>query len=164
MMVSNFLFELGCEELPSRAVLPLAKEFSEQMITALEKAGLKHGAIHYFATPRRIALLIYDLAVQQPSQLITRKGPAIGASYDEEGNASPALLGFAKSCGVDVGQLTRIQTEKGEWMAYALHAKANKTIDLLPVMVRQCLSNLTITKPMRWGLMRLNLYVLCIGW
>lgn len=150
-MVNDFIFELGCEELPSGAVLPLASAFAQHMVDSLEKAQLAHGPIKIFASPRRIALFIKSLEVEQKAQKITRKGPAFIAAYDKEGKPTQALLGFAKSCATEVDRLSKIETDKGAWMIYEMESAGKKTSALLPDMVRQSLSNLPIAKPMRWG-------------
>ncbi|CEG57382.1 glycine--tRNA ligase subunit beta [Legionella fallonii] len=150
-MVNDFIFELGCEELPSGAVWPLANEFANQLITALDKAQLSHGEVKRFATPRRLAVMICDLQTEQESQTVTRRGPAVAAAYDAEGQPTPALLGFAKSCGVAVEQLIKVETDKGDWMVYETRDSGKATKELLPVLISQCLASLPIAKPMRWG-------------
>lgn len=150
-MVNDFIFELGCEELPSGSVWPLADEFANQLLAALDKAQLGYGAVKRFASPRRIAVAIFDLQAEQKSQSVTRRGPAFAAAYDKEGKPTPALLGFAKSCGVDVEKLSRIETDKGDWIVYETLSQGNKTKDLLPALISQSLAALPITKPMRWG-------------
>lgn len=150
-MVNDFIFELGCEELPSGAVWPLADELAKQLILALDKAQLTHGDVKPFATPRRIAVRIKDLQVEQASQQVTRRGPAANAAFDSAGNPTQALLGFAKSCGVEVSQLTRTQTDKGEWMVHESISSGAKTKDILPGLIAQALAALPIAKPMRWG-------------
>ncbi|RUR16160.1 glycine--tRNA ligase subunit beta [Legionella sp. km535] len=150
-MVNDFIFELGCEELPSAAVWPLADEFANQLLAALDKAQLSYGEVKRFATPRRLAVLIRDLQSEQKSQTVTRKGPAAIAAYDKEGNPTPALTGFAKSCGVPVEALTRIQTDKGDWMVCEIQNAGAQTKTLLPAMVVQSIASLSIAKPMRWG-------------
>lgn len=150
-MVNDFIFELGCEELPSGAVWPLANEFSTRLLAALDKAQLSYGEVKRFATPRRLAIVIHDLQTEQESQKVMRRGPAAIAAYDSEGNPTPALLGFAKSCSVTVDALTKIQTDKGEWIVFETQSEGTKTKDLLPGLVSQSLESLPIAKPMRWG-------------
>ncbi|KTC79191.1 glycyl-tRNA synthetase beta chain [Legionella cherrii] len=150
-MVNDFIFELGCEELPSGSVWPLADEFANQLLAALDKAQLEYGEVKRFATPRRIAIAIFDLQEEQKSQSVTRRGPAFAAAYDKDGKPTAALLGFAKSCGVDVDKLSRIETDKGDWIVYETLSQGNKTKDLLPVLIGQSLAALPIAKPMRWG-------------
>ncbi|MCW8410242.1 glycine--tRNA ligase subunit beta [Legionella sp. PATHC035] len=150
-MVNDFIFELGCEELPSGSVWPLADEFANQLLAALDKAQLEYGEVKRFATPRRIAIAIFDLQDEQKSQSVTRRGPAFAAAYDKDGKPTAALLGFAKSCGVDVDKLSRIETDKGDWIVYETLSQGNKTKDLLPALIGQSLAALPIAKPMRWG-------------
>lgn len=150
-MVNDFIFELGCEELPSKSVRLLADELANNLLVALDKAQLSYGEVERFATPRRIALVIHDLQSEQPSQIITKKGPALAAAFDKEGHPTTALLGFAKSCGVDCSLLSKMKTDKGEWMVYEHPSQAIQTSALLPLMVTQSLAALPIPKPMRWG-------------
>ena len=150
-MVNDFIFELGCEELPSGAVWPLADEFANHLLAALDKAQLSYGEVKRFATPRRLAIVINDLQASQKSQTVTRRGPAAVAAYDKEGKPTPALTGFAKSCGVEVEQLSRIQTDKGDWMVCETSTSGSQTKTLLPALISQSLASLPIAKPMRWG-------------
>lgn len=150
-MVNDFIFELGCEELPSAAVWPLANEFANYLLAALDKAQLSYGEVKRFATPRRLAIVIRDVQTEQASQTVSRKGPAALAAFDQDGNPTPALAGFAKSCGVPVESLKRIQTDKGDWMVCETKSTGSKTKDLIPTLVSQALAALPIAKPMRWG-------------
>lgn len=150
-MLNDLLFELGTEELPSGAVWPLADALANNVVAGLAKANIQHGNVYRYATPRRLAILIHDVQAQQPGQTISRRGPAVAAAVDAEGQPLPALLGFAKSCGVGVDKLTTTKTDKGEWWVYnAVSAEAN-TRDLLPAMVNEAIAQLPIAKPMRWG-------------
>ncbi|OCH96922.1 glycine--tRNA ligase subunit beta [Legionella jamestowniensis] len=150
-MVNDFLFELGCEELPSGAVWPLTNALTVNLLAALDKAQIGYGATHSFATPRRLAVRISNLQDEQPTQTVSRRGPAVAAAYDANGQPTPALLGFAKSCGVEVEALSINKTDKGEWLVYESVSQGAKTSDLLPELIAQALTNLPIPKPMRWG-------------
>lgn len=150
-MANDFLFELGCEELPSAAVLPLAQALADNLKAALDKAQLAHSQPRIFATPRRLAVYIAELANEQPSQTNVRRGPAVNAAFNAEGQPTPALLGFARSCGVDVDDLVRLSTDKGEWLVYEAQNQGAETKTLLPAMIAQALADLPIPKPMRWG-------------
>ncbi len=149
--MSDFIFELGCEELPSAAVWPLADELATHFIKELEKAQLSYGIVQRYATPRRLAFIVRELQQEQKSQVQTRRGPALAAAYDPQGNPTPALLGFAKSCGVCFEDLTVLKTEKGEWLVWECHSAGAPTVHLLPAMIQNALAALSITKPMRWG-------------
>ena len=150
-MVNDFLFELGTEELPSGAVLPLAIALADNLTACFAKATLQHGNVHYFATPRRLAVLVHDLQSEQPSQIIARRGPANAAALDAKGQPTQALLGFAKSCGVTIDALKTTKTDKGEWWVYEAMRASTPTRDLLPGMVNEAIAALPIAKPMHWG-------------
>jgi glycyl-tRNA synthetase beta chain len=151
LMVNDFIFELGCEELPSRAVWPLASELANGIRAGLDKVQLSYAQIHCFATPRRLAVLVHELQEAQANQTVTRRGPAEAAAFDKEGNPTAALLGFATSCGVAVDQLSTLRTEKGAWMVYETVQKGGAAKTVLPQLVKQALAQLPIAKPMRWG-------------
>lgn len=150
-MVNDFLFELGCEELPSGAVQPLAESLKTSVTAALDKAQLSYDAIRCIAAPRRLGLVITGLLSEQPSQTSLRRGPAVSAAYDAEGQPTPALKGFARSCGVEVADLSVQRSDKGEWLVYESHSTGVKTTDLLPGIIQQAIAALPIAKPMRWG-------------
>ena len=150
-MLSDLLFELGTEELPSGAVWPLAEALANNLVAGFAKATIQHGTVHHFSTPRRLAVIIYDVALTQPSQTLSRRGPSMAAALNADGTPSMALLGFAKSCGVTVDKLTTLETDKGAWWTYeAINAGAN-TSDLLPGMIKDAMAALPLAKPMRWG-------------
>lgn len=150
-MLNDLLFELGTEELPSGAVLPLAEALACQFKMLLEKENIQHGEIHSFATPRRLAVLIDDVEAMQGHQKISRRGPAVSATTSSDGRPHPALLGFAKSCGVSIDDLSTLKTDKGAWWMYEAEKPGVKTCDLLPSLINEAVAGLPIPKPMRWG-------------
>ncbi|MDP3561585.1 MAG: glycine--tRNA ligase subunit beta [Legionellaceae bacterium] len=151
MKSHDFLFELGTEELPSGAVKLLSESLASNISAALSKGNIGYGKVRAFATPRRLAVLIHDVETTQASQSISRRGPAVNVSMDAEGKPLPALLGFAKSCGVGIDALTQITTDKGTWWAYEALQPGMQTRDLLLSLVNDSLAALPIAKPMRWG-------------
>jgi len=151
MKRDDFLVEIHTEELPPKSLRKLGVTFYEQIIAALKKADLNHGEAKWFATPRRLAVLISDLDATQPNQEIERKGPAIAAAFDASGKPTPACVGFAKSCGVTPDDLIKIKTPQGEWMGYKQKTQGKSVAELLPTIVNQALLTLPIAKRMRWG-------------
>lgn len=150
-MLNDFLFELGTEELPSGAVWSLVDALANNLLAGFLKANIKHGELRRFATPRRLAILIQDVETKQAGQEINRRGPAVANSVDAEGQPLPALLGFAKSCGVSVDKLTTVKTDKGEWWSYSAMSAETDTRNLLINMINEALTQLPIAKPMKWG-------------
>lgn len=150
-MTTTLLIEIGVEELPTKAVTALATAGRDLWAQALSDAALAHGNIDTFATPRRLAWRIHDLAGKQPDQKIERKGPSLAAAKDKDGNWTKAALGFAASCGVEASDLGVEETGKGAWLTY--HGEqAGQTLEtLLPELFRHVCDNLPIAKRMRWG-------------
>ena len=144
--MNDVLFELGSEELPSGAVFPLANALADNLVAALFKANLTHGEVTRFATPRRLAVLIQDVQMEQSTQSLSRRGPNASLASD-----APAVVGFARSCGVNVDQLTHTTTDKGSWWGYESIKPGAHLRDLLPAMVNHAVATLPIAKPMRWG-------------
>lgn len=145
-MSNDLLFELGTEELPSGAVELLSNALADNLIAAFNAANLSYGEVRRFATPRRLAVLICDVQMTQESQSVVRRGPSVAS-----GAPTPALIGFAKSCGVTVEQLTTTKTDKGEWWIYESIKEGATTQALLPSMIANAIDALPIPKPMRWG-------------
>ena len=148
---ADLLFELGTEELPPTALKRLSEALTNEFTTGLNRVGLTHGEVTPFATPRRLGLLIKACALQQPDRETERRGPALQAAFDKAGNPTSAAKGFAKSCGTDVDQLFRINTDKGEWLAYRLIETGKSAAELLPEIAETSLNRLPIPKRMRWG-------------
>lgn len=147
----DFLFELGCEELPATQIAPLMNALEQEFIQALNAAKLEFKAVSSFATPRRLALLCTQLNYQQAQQKIMKRGPAVVAAFDKAGKPSAAAEGFARSCGVAVSELARMVNDKGEWLAYEHVEEGKSTKELLPNLLEVILKKLPMKKTMRWG-------------
>jgi glycyl-tRNA synthetase beta chain len=151
MATQDFLVELGTEELPPKALKPLSDAFTQGICKGLEDAGIAFGKVEAFATPRRLAVRIRALGDAQPDKPIEKRGPAVKAAFDDSGNPTRALTGFATSLGVTADQLDTLETDKGAWVVYRTIEKGRPTVDLLPELVDQSLAGLPIPKRMRWG-------------
>lgn len=147
----DLLVEIGTEELPPKALGRLTESFARALEAGLRDAGLAPRAVHPYGTPRRLAALFRDVAAGQADREVVRRGPALQAAFDEEGNASKAALGFARSCGVAVEDLDRLETEKGSWVVFRSVEPGRATAELVPELVRGALAALPIPKRMRWG-------------
>ena len=151
MATQDFLVELGTEELPPKALKPLSDAFTQGICKGLEDAGIAFGKVEAFATPRRLAVRIRALGDAQPDKPVEKRGPAVKAAFDDSGNPTRALTGFATSLGVTPDQLDTLETDKGAWVVYRTIEKGRPTVDLLPELVDQSLAGLPIPKRMRWG-------------
>ncbi|KHF26537.1 glycine--tRNA ligase subunit beta [Solemya velum gill symbiont] len=151
MSTNDLLFELGTEELPPTALKRLRNALEQHFVDGLDKTGLQHGTCKSFASPRRLALLIEDVATRQADREIEKRGPAVAAAFDADGNPTKAAEGFARSCGTSVDQLERMSTDKGEWLYYKVEEKGKDAAELLPQIAMDALNQLPIPKRMRWG-------------
>ena len=151
MTTETLLIELGTEELPPKALQTLAKTFFAQIKAQLEKAELSFSDIKWFATPRRLAVSVTELAACQADKIVEKRGPAVNVAFDSEGNASKAAQGWARSNGISVEQAERLVTDKGEWLLYKAEQKGQSVAELIPAMVNNAIAKLPIPKPMRWG-------------
>lgn len=150
---ADLLIELGCEELPPKTLPLLAESLLSGFCTQLEKAGISFDAdaSRVYYTPRRLALLMSQVADGQPHQVLERKGPAVTAAFDADGNPTPAALGFARSVGKSVEDLDTLKTKQGEWLFCKVEKAGESLSDLLFPMLEKGLADLPVAKPMRWA-------------
>ena len=150
-MSNDLLIELGTEELPPKALKKLSDAFTAGIVDGLKKAGFAIDEVESFAAPRRLAVLIKDVDASQPDREIERKGPALKAAYDADGNPTKAVMGFARSCGAEVSDLQQQETDKGIWLVFKATEKGKVLSALIEDIINQSLSRLPIPKRMRWG-------------
>ncbi len=150
-LFADLLFELGTEELPPLALTRLADALANGIIEGLDQVSLSHADVQVFATPRRLAVLIPDCQTRQADQSLQRKGPAVKAAFDADGNPTRAATGFASSCGLSVDQLQTETTNKGEWLVAMIDKPGQTANELLPEIASRALDKLPIPKRMRWG-------------
>jgi glycyl-tRNA synthetase beta chain len=154
MSTAPLLIELLSEELPPKALKRLSEAFGAQLGSALATSGFiarRGGAHELFATPRRLAVRFETVLAKQPEREITRKGPAVQAGLDSAGKPTQALIGFARSCGVEATALERIREGKAEYFAFR-STKPGESLDAhLASLVSDALKKLPIPKVMRWG-------------
>lgn len=163
MSTQHFLVEIGTEELPPKSLKKLSTAFSKGVLDGLTEAGLSFSASKSFASPRRLAIRVEDLATQQPEKSVEKRGPSKKAAYDADGNPTRALTGFTGSLGIDPSQLEEMETPKGAWLVYKSTEAGQQTIALLNNIVEQSLNKLPIPKRMRWGAQRVE-FVRPVQW
>ena len=150
MSAQDFLVELGTEELPPKALSTLGDAFLAGIEKGLQAAGLNYTAKQVYAAPRRLAVLIRQLDVQQPDRSINIDGPPMQAAFNAEGQPTQAALGFAKKCGVELSEID----QSGAKLRFSQHIAGKATASLLPTIVEDSLNDLPIPKRMRWGASR----------
>jgi len=147
----DFLVEIGAEEMPPKSLAALGEAFRDGVVAGLEAGGLSHGAVQAYFTPRRLAVLVRKLLDRQPEQRVERRGPPVKAAFDAAGQPTRAATAFAESCGVAVGELTRIADDKGEFLFCRTTRAGSPAAKLLPGIVQAALDKLPIARRMRWG-------------
>ena len=145
------LFELGLEELPPKALPSLRDALLAETLRGLREAGLEPTSNVAYATPRRLALRFDGIPKRQPEQVISRRGPALSAAFDADGNPTRAAEGFARSCGVSVADLGREESGKGIYLSFHEQRPGAALEELLPTILNAALAALPTPKRMRWG-------------
>ncbi|MBV4540349.1 glycine--tRNA ligase subunit beta [Pseudomonas vlassakiae] len=149
MSAQDFLVELGTEELPPKALASLGDAFLAGIEKGLQAAGLNYTGKQVYAAPRRLAVLIRQLDVQQPDRSINIDGPPLQAAF-KDGEPTQAALGFAKKCGVELAEID----QSGAKLRFSQHIPGKATASLLPTIVEDSLNDLPIPKRMRWAASR----------
>jgi len=151
MSAHDLLFELLTEELPPRTLPALSLALTTGLAKGLDTAGIPHGEVRGFATPRRLAVQVKKLAEHQPDKQVERRGPPLANSFDAQGAPTQAASAFAKNCGVPVAELAQLKTDKGAWLVFRGTERGSATTALLVDIVNQAIAGLPIAKRMRWG-------------
>lgn len=147
----DLLVEIGTEELPPKALRHMRDALRTSLDTLLTENHLIHGDSHAYATPRRLAVLVKDVPVAQSDREITKRGPALQAAFDTDGNPTKPAEGFARSCGVAVTDLEQLETDKGSWLVFNSTATGKAATEIIPRLLAKALKTLPMPKRMRWG-------------
>ncbi|MGP5210577.1 glycine--tRNA ligase subunit beta [Psychrobacter alimentarius] len=161
--MSTILFELGCEELPPKSLKPLRDALQASVTEQLSEAEITFDSIKAFAAPRRLAIQIEGISDKQPDRTEQKRGPAIKAAFDSDGNPTRAAMGFAKGLGIEASELITINTDKGDYVGFEQTISGQATTELLPTIFQTALDSLPIAKRMRSGASR-NEFVRPVQW
>ena len=151
MTTENLLIELGTEELPPKALKKLALAFKDGLVAQIDAAELSFSDVEWFAAPRRLAVRVNGLQSQQADKEVEKRGPAVKAAFDADGNATKAAMGWARGCGIDVSEASRLKTDKGEWLLHTATVAGKSLESLVEEFIVKAIKQLPIPKPMRWG-------------
>ena len=149
-MTTTFLFEIGCEELPSSSLEQLSHALVSGFESTLRAENVHSAGIRAIAAPRRIGVLIQDLADATEPKALSKRGPAVSQAY-QDGQPTGALIGFCKGLGITPDAVSIEETDKGAWVSYHSIQPGQPIAELLPRLVQHVVSQLPMTKPMRWG-------------
>ena len=148
---ADFLVEIGTEELPPRALRELELAFATGVRQRIAASGLGGSQSQSFATPRRLAVLVHGVHLEQPAQKIEKRGPPLKVAFDAAGKPTRAALAFADSCGAPVASLEKLEIPAGAWLVFRGESTGKPARELLPGIVAEALAELPVPRRMRWG-------------
>jgi glycyl-tRNA synthetase beta chain len=163
MATENLLVELGTEELPPKALKSLGLAFADGICAGMRQRELGYGEVEWFASPRRLAVLVRDLQQQAADRELELLGPPLDRARDAEGNWTAAAAGFARKQGVDPDQLQPIDTPKGPRLGLRRVEPGISACECLNEVIRDSIHQLPIPKRMRWGASRVE-FVRPVHW
>lgn len=149
-MSRDLLFEIGVEELPAGYVPPALEQLERGVRDGLATLRLSAGGTTTWGTPRRLTVLVRDVAERQTDFDEEAMGPAAKVAFDAEGRPTKALVGFCAGKGVDVAAVRRVETPKGEYVAVTVHHVGRAALEVLPALLATVAQGLQFPKTMRW--------------
>ena len=148
--MTTLLLEIGAEEIPAGYIEPALEALAAALSTQLEKARIDHGAVNTYGTPRRLAIMVADVAGKQKSVTTEMLGPPVKVSYDENGRPTVAAEKFAEKVGVKIGRLKTRETEKGAYLFAKKVERGVATTTVLKQILPGIILNTPFPKTMRW--------------
>jgi len=149
--MSNLLLEIGTEEIPAGYITPALNALSSVLLQKLTEARIEHGQARVYATPRRLAVVVENVADKQQSVKSEVMGPPAKVGFDAQGNPTTAAVKFAEKVGVPVKKLVIKETPKGSYLAAAMSQRGLATQTLLKDILPQAILSIPTPKKMRWA-------------
>lgn len=150
-MSADLLLEIGVEEIPSRYMNQALTDLRSLALNMLRENRLTHGEINTMGTPRRLVLVIPGLAGRQTDAFTKKRGPRLSAAYDENGQPTKALLGFARGQGLDYSQLDTVEADGVKYVAAVKREEGQATTEILPRLLESIIKAMSFPRSMRWG-------------
>ncbi len=150
-MATDLLLEIGAEELPASFIEPALEQLKAAITARAAEARLPHGEVKLYGTPRRLAVLVREVADASPDLTKDVQGPSARAAFDPEGKPTKAAEKFAQSVGLEVSALARVSTPKGEYLAAKVQEKGKRAAEILRDVLFAAIHELKFPKSMRWG-------------
>jgi len=147
----EYLLEVLSEEIPARMLEPGVRELATRVFEELMARGLGPREVETGFTPRRLVLILSGLPEAEPDREEQVMGPPVRAAYTPDGKPTAALLGFAKRTGLEPEQLSRVETEKGEYLSATRKIEGRPVAEVLAGIVPRVLAGIAWAKMMRWG-------------
>ncbi|MGN0296854.1 MAG: glycine--tRNA ligase subunit beta [Parafannyhessea sp.] len=150
----DFLLEVGTEEMPSAPLIHAIKQFGELVRAGLDEAGLEHGEVTPMSTPRRLTVLVKDVATSTKEVHEVKRGPAANIAFDADGNPTKAAAGFARKFGLDATELVRRQDADGREYVFAeKNVPSRPAVPILTELSQNSIASLEWPnyRSQRWG-------------
>ncbi len=146
-----FLLEIGMEELPPADLSSALAQLEASVPALLEELRLSYGDLQIWGTPRRLVVFVADLAAKQADQSLEVKGPPAERAFDNDGNPTPAAIGFARSKGIDVSELQVVELDGGKYVVARVDVKGSSARAVLNEALPRLMGDIRFTKSMRWN-------------
>ena len=147
--MADLLFEIGAEEIPAGFAPAALQQLAQDLSKALDDARLGHGEVRAVGTPRRLAVWAREVEPRQDDAISQALGPPVAQAFDASGAPTPAAAGFARSQGVEVAALERVQTPKGLRLAVTKVEKGRRAEQVMPAILERLVAGLRFKKAMR---------------
>ena len=147
----TFVLEIGTEELPADDVTLAIEQLRERVPALLDELRLEHGPVIVEGTPRRLAVVVEELAPRQRDEERIVRGPPVRVAFDEQGQPTQAAIGFARAQGVDVADLQRRTINGGEYVVAVVREEGRPAGDVLAEALPRLIGELSFPKSMRWN-------------
>ncbi|MCK5542346.1 MAG: glycine--tRNA ligase subunit beta [Desulfobacterales bacterium] len=151
--METLLIEIGAEEIPAGYIVPALKAFKKNLLSKMAKERIKSGKCEYFGTPRRLALIIDGVAIEQKSETSIIYGPPEFVGFDKDGNPTKAAIGFAEKAGISVEQITITEQRKGKYLTAEVKAKTSSATEIFEKILPEQILLIPFPKVMKWGSM-----------
>jgi len=146
-----FLLEIGVEELPTSDLDSALEQLTESVPVLLNEARLDYKSVTVSGTPRRLVIYVEDLSPNQHAEESARRGPPVRAAFDKAGEPTKAAVGFARSLGIDVGDLERQEIDGGEYIVATVRDEGQPAADVLGELLPGLIASIRFDRSMRWN-------------
>lgn len=147
----TFLLEIGSEEMPVNDVADGIAQLEELVPQLLQSLRLTHGPIEIHGTPRRLVVLVHNLVGRQADLETEVKGPPADRAFDADGQPTKAAIGFARSKGIDVGDLRVVEEEEKRYVVAVVREDGRPTAAVLAERLPELIASIKFQKSMRWN-------------
>lgn len=150
-MMKDLLIEIGAEEIPAGYIIPALEAFRDNLLKSMDKFRIEHGQAQILGTPRRLAVIVKDVALTQKDQTSTLTGPPASAGFDKDGKPTIAAHKFAEKAGVSIEEIKIVETEKGNYLTALKQEKSERTETILESNLPDIILSIPFPKSMHWG-------------